>query len=91
MPVCSKCADLRKSIANTPVISGAGSYPTTLELAYMVNLEYYVDISVECIHEIKEVDKADIKIKEMTDFLDCRKWQMGTKTSHNGNNDVKSI
>lgn len=55
----------------------------------MVNLEYYADIGIDCIHEIKEVDKAEIKIKEMTDFLDSRKWQMGTKTNYNGNYDVK--
>lgn len=88
MVACSKCADLSKSIAKTPVIPGPGSYPTTLELAYMVNLEYYADINIKCIHKIKEVDKAIIKIKEMVDFLDSRKWQMGTRTSYNGKYDV---
>ncbi len=91
MPSCSKCTELRKSIANTPVVSGAGSYPSTLELGYMVNLEYYININVSCIHEIPENGNAEIKIKEMVDFLDSRKWQLGTRTSYNGKNIVTHL
>jgi len=88
MPSCSKCTELRKSITNTPVVSGAGSYPSTLELGYMVNLEYYTDIKHSCIHEIPENENAKIKIKEMVDLLDSRKWELGTRTSYEGKNIV---
>ena len=88
MPPCSKCKELRSSIANTPIIPNTGAYPSTLELAHMVNLEYYTDINYSCIHEIPEDRNAKIKVKEMVDFLHSRKWQLGTKTSYNGKNIV---
>lgn len=84
MPVCSKCSDLEKSIKQTPVVSGRAQYPSTLELAYMVNLEYYIDISYDCIHKIPESDKATIKIKQMVDFLERKKWKLGIRTNNDG-------
>ena len=83
MPACAKCVEIRK--LKTPVVSGAGQYPSILELAYMVNLEYYLDMQYSCIHEIREDNSAKIPIKEMVDFLDARKWQLGTRTQYLGN------
>lgn len=84
MPTCVKCAEFRK--VKTPVVSGAGQYPSILELAYMVNLEYYIDMKYSCIHEIPEEKSAKIQIKEMVDFLEARKWQLGTRTHYLGKN-----
>ncbi|CAG2164421.1 unnamed protein product [Oppiella nova] len=84
MPMCSKCQQIRKSIANSPVVSGGGAYPSTLELAYMVNLEYYIDIKYDCVHEIPEVKGLKIPIIEMVNFIEKKKWEVGTKTSYNG-------
>ena len=81
---CNNCSILHKSIINTPVISGAGTYPSTLHLAYMVNLEYYVKMDYRCIHEIPESENAIIKVKDLVKFLDDNKWQMGTRTSNEG-------
>ena len=84
MPSCSKCSKTSELVACTPVISGAGSLPSILELAYMVNLEYYADIKYDCIHEIPENTKAKIKISEMVEFLENRKWELVTRTNHKG-------
>ncbi len=54
----------------------------------MVNLEYYIDIDYSCIHKIPENGKAKIKIEEMVDFLDSRKWELGGRTNYNGKNIV---
>jgi len=84
MPACAKCVEIRK--LKTPIASSAGQYPSVLELAYMVNLEYYlIDMQYFCIHEIPEDKSAKIKIKEMVDFLDAKKWQLGTRTHYLGN------
>jgi hypothetical protein len=83
MPACAKCVEIRK--LKTPVVSGAGKYPSILELAYMVNLEYYLEMQYFCSHEIPEDKSAKIPIKEMVDFLDAKKWQLGTRTKYLGN------
>ena len=73
-------SEIRATPAGAP-----GCYPTTLELAYMVNLEYYVKIgSTNCIHEIPEVGKARIPVSEMVAFLDANKWRIQVKTSYEG-------
>jgi hypothetical protein len=77
---CSKCCELRKLISKTPVVSGEASYPSIKELAYMVNLEYYIQMHYRCIHEIPENNK----VKDILKFLDDRKWQMGTRVSNEG-------
>ena len=86
MAPCNKCSKLTSEIRATPVtVEGPGSYPTTLEVAYMVNLEYYVKIgSTHCIHEIPEVKKARIPVSEMVGFLDANKWRMQSITSNEG-------
>lgn len=81
---CSKCCELRKLISKTPVVSGEAGYPSIKELAYMVNLEYYIQMHYRCIHEIPEDAKACIKVKDLLKFLDDRKWQMGTRVSNEG-------
>lgn len=81
---CNNCSTLHKLIRNIQGVSGAGVYPSTLELAYMVNLEYYTDITYSCVHKIPEDGKAVIKIKEMVDFLDSKNWQLGIRTNYNG-------
>lgn len=83
---CSKCRELHTSVRNTPVVNGAALNPSPLELAYMINLEYYIDMDHSCIHKILENTKAKVTIKEMADFLDSRKWQLGTRTNYNGKN-----
>ena len=85
MAPCNKCLKLRSEIRAAPAAEASGSYPTILELAYMVNLEYYVKIgSTDCIHNIPEVKNARIPVSEMVGFLDENKWAIQAKTSHGG-------
>ena len=82
---CYKCSKLLSEIRAIPATESSGSYPTILELAYMVNLEYYVKIgSTDCIHNIPEVKNARIPVSEMVGFLDENKWAIQAKTSHGG-------
>lgn len=84
MPRCVKCDNLRKSISNATVTDGAGSNPSILELAYMVNLEYYVDPKHNCIHEVPVDKNAPISVEAMIEFLASRKWRICTKTMYEG-------
>jgi hypothetical protein len=81
---CQLCSELHAKVRKAQTVSGSGSHPTTLELAYMVNLEYYVDMLHNCVHKVPESKKAKIKINDMVKFLDERHWQLGTRTNYNG-------
>jgi hypothetical protein len=83
--VCPKCSAVRNAVKKR-VIPGAGGYPSTKELAYMVDLEYYIQMNYACIHEVPEDEKAQIKVKDLIKFLDDKNWQLGTRTSNEGDN-----
>lgn len=72
-----------------------GSYPSILELAYIVNLEYYMnDMSYMRFTDIQEpsnwFSQAKVPVKEMVEYLQSRKWQIGTRTHLKGNNTFNS-
>ena len=46
----------------------------------MVYLEYYIQISYSCIHEIP----TNEKIKDLIDYIDKKNWRMGTRTCYEG-------
>ncbi len=81
---CQKCTDFDEKVRKAPTISGSGLHPTTLELAYMVNFEYYVDINYDCVHKIPESKSAKIKISEMIKFLEEKHWELVTRTNYEG-------
>jgi len=80
---CQKCTDFNK-VRKAPTISGPGLHPTTLELAYMVNLEYYVDMRYDCVHKIPESKGAKIKTSEMIEFLEEKHWKLVSRTNYEG-------
>jgi hypothetical protein len=82
--VCRECSAVQQAVKSRAPISGAGSYPSVRELAYMVDLEYYIEMSYRCIHEIPEKDNAVIKVKDLVKFIDENNWQMGTRTCYEG-------
>jgi hypothetical protein len=81
---CQLCSDLHDKVRKERTVSGSGSPPTTLELAYMVNLEYYVDMRHNCVHNIPESKNAKIKINDMVKFLEERHWELCTRTKYSG-------
>uniref|UniRef100_A0AC35GW03 Fungal lipase-like domain-containing protein n=1 Tax=Panagrolaimus sp. PS1159 TaxID=55785 RepID=A0AC35GW03_9BILA len=81
---CQKCVDLYNRVKKATIASRQSTFPSVLELAYMVNLEYYIDMKYDCIHNIIESKNAKIKISEIIQFLDERHWQLGTRVADKG-------
>ncbi|CAJ0925465.1 unnamed protein product, partial [Mesorhabditis belari] len=81
---CQRCKELYARVRRAQTVSDSGSHPSTLELAYMVNLEYSIEMSHDCLHKIPESRKATIKVKDMVEYLDERNWELCTRTKNKG-------
>ncbi|CAJ0946708.1 unnamed protein product, partial [Mesorhabditis belari] len=81
---CQRCNELYARVRRAQTVPDSGSHPSTLELAYMVNLEYSIEMSHDCLHKIPESRKATIKVKDMVEYLDERNWELCTRTKNKG-------
>ncbi|CAJ0583628.1 unnamed protein product, partial [Mesorhabditis spiculigera] len=82
---CVQCGQVSVQIRRKQKTTTA-MIPTTLELAHMVNLEYYLEKKHDCVHDIPESNGAIIKVGEMVRFLDDRLWKVVSRTDYEGFN-----
>ncbi len=83
---CASCKAVKKSAKGSSSSSTTSKFPSVLELAHLVNLEYYVQFSAGCIHQIdKNLTKKDeVSITEMLKYLDTHKWELRAHEEHGG-------
>lgn len=80
---CQQCSARDERIRQARQVEFATD-PSILELATMVNLEYYLDMRHSCLHDIPESHGAKITVKDMVRYLDERMWTVVTRTKYEG-------